>query len=88
MNKPEALIAIALIAAMPALLIARELRPETLNAWNHYIQNIDMQMQARLDGHSPFLWMDESADRQRRITDGEIVVEPVIHTASGVSPMA
>ena len=34
-------------------------------------------MQARLDGHRPFLWVDEVADRGSHLRRGEILVAPV-----------
>lgn len=52
-----------------------ELSPETLAAWNRYVQ----AQSARVAGYSsakPFLWSDESADRIRRVRQGETLVEP------------
>jgi hypothetical protein len=40
------------------------------------------QIEQRLDIRSTFLWADESADRARRIRQGEVVVEP-----AGASPV-
>ena len=54
---------------------AAELAPDTLQAWNEYIQTEN----SKIAGRSPasvFLWIDESPDRQRRVRDGEILVSP------------
>jgi len=51
----------ALTAALTALPLnsrATDLSPETLKAWQDYVQSADSRMQARVhDGH-PFLWAD------------------------------
>jgi hypothetical protein len=52
---------------------AAELKPETLTAWDRYVQSADSAMQARLrPGHS-FLWIDEAPDRRRQLRGGEIL---------------
>jgi hypothetical protein len=70
--------ALAILAAgAPILLIANELQPSTLQAWEGYIRTADAGMQARLNGRRPFLWADEVADRAARLRRGEILVVPV-----------
>lgn len=64
----------ALGISMMAALHAAELKPETLSAWDHYIQSADSAMQARLRAGSPFLWIDEAPDRRRQLRGGEILV--------------
>jgi hypothetical protein len=52
-----------------------ELTPETLQAWNGYVQS----QTARASGYSndkPFLWADQSPDRLRHLHKGESVVAP------------
>jgi hypothetical protein len=52
-----------------------ELSPETLKAWNTYVQEQD----ARVSGTSsatPFLWSDQSPDRLRHLHNGETVIAP------------
>ncbi len=51
---------------------ARDLKPQTSEAFDRYIR----QTEQRLDERKTFLWADESPDRARRIKAGEIVVEP------------
>ena len=61
----------------PALSCAAELQPETLAAWNHYIEQAKSLMNSRLDARSHFLWLDEAPARARRVRSGEILVAPV-----------
>jgi len=50
------------------------LKPETVNAWEYHVRAVDAEMQARLDGTKPFLWVDEAPERAERVRDGEILV--------------
>ena len=61
----------------PALSCAAELQPETLAAWNHYIEQAKSLMNSRLGTGSHFLWLDEAPARARRVRSGEILVAPV-----------
>jgi len=69
---------VALFAAPPEPGNANQLQVETVKAWDEYVRSTESRMQARLDGRMPFLWMDESMDRRRRIGRGEILVAPVL----------
>jgi hypothetical protein len=71
----------AFVAAALLILVASltskgaELSPETLTAWDAYVQ----AQNARIDGYSsatPFLWSDQSPDRLRRLHSRETVVCP------------
>lgn len=53
---------------------AAELKPETLNAWDQYVQAADAAMQQRLRAGNRFLWADEAPDRRRQLRAGEILV--------------
>ncbi len=59
----------------PATSEGAELKEETLNAWDAYIQKANSEMDGRL--HSPFLWVDEVPDRIQRVRAGNILVSPV-----------
>lgn len=54
--------------------MAAGLKPETLYAWDQYIQALDMDRENRITGNGPFLLMDESPDLQRRLQRNEVVV--------------
>jgi hypothetical protein len=56
---------------------AIQLSPETVKAWEDYIQVADHQMQSRLHGERPFLWVDETPDRRLALGYGELLVEPL-----------
>jgi hypothetical protein len=66
-----------LLLATSTLSNAAELKQETLQAWQDYIRTANARMQERLHGAAPFLWIDESSERSRRVRAGEIVVTPV-----------
>jgi hypothetical protein len=77
---------IVLVLGTPALSRATQLQPDTLKAWDDYIQNADANMQLRLDGQRPFLWADEAPDRRARLRGGETLIAPV--TGRGVQSVA
>lgn len=62
---------------LASVLRAADLKPETLSAWERYIQSADTAMQARLRPGHAFLWTDEVAGRRRRTRAGEILVASV-----------
>jgi hypothetical protein len=74
----KAFLGIAVLAATPAPLSIIELQVETLKAWEEYIRDADLRMQAGLDAQKSFLWTDESPDRIRRVRSGETAVAPVV----------
>jgi len=61
----------------PSLAAAAELQPETLNAWNRYVDQAKARMNSRLDPRNHFLWIDEKPERARRVRNGEILVTPM-----------
>lgn len=69
------LAAVLLILAASLTAKGAELSPETLKAWDAYVQT----QHARVAGYSnasQFLWSDQSPDRLRRLHQGETVVAP------------
>lgn len=54
---------------------AAELAPDTLQAWNEYVRAENAKVAGRSPG-KPFLWIDESPERQRRVHNGEILIAP------------
>lgn len=63
-------------AALPANAI--ELQSTTLAAWQDYVLGADVHTQSRQAAKDSFLWIDESADRARRVRRGETVVAPLL----------
>ena len=66
-----------LLICSPAVSSAAELTNETLQAWQDYIRSSCLAMGERLHERLPFLWIDESTDRSRRVRAGEVLVSPV-----------
>src|SRR5271165_5705135 len=54
---------------------ATELKEQTLDAWDTYIQAANSQMREREQGS--FLWVDEAPDRLQSVRAGKILVSPV-----------
>jgi hypothetical protein len=65
-----------LVLVAPMMSGAAELRPETLQAWDKYIQAENSRNTERI-GSGSFLWSDESPDRNRRLRNGEVLALPV-----------
>lgn len=55
---------------------AADLKPQTINAWNDYIQKENTEIQHRADDPSCFLWVDQNK-RFDEIKSGEVLAEPV-----------
>ena len=68
------ILAILLCLLSSARSDAAELKQKTLQAWDAYVQTANLAMEQRAAGRSPFLWVDESPDRLRRVRSGELVV--------------
>jgi hypothetical protein len=69
-------VAALLLLAGPRCAPAAELKPQTVAAFDRYIQ----QAEQRMDGRKSFLWADEAAARARQVRQGEMVVEPASGT--------
>jgi hypothetical protein len=54
-----------------------ELKPETLKAWDQYIEESNARMQERIREGGKFLWIDESPERGRQVKEGKIVAAPM-----------
>jgi hypothetical protein len=54
---------------------ASEPKQGTLQAWEAYVQTVNMAIEERAAGRSPFLWVDQSPDLIRRVRGGEMLVE-------------
>jgi hypothetical protein len=60
---------------VPATSEGAELKKETQQAWDAYIQTANLQMVDRT--RDPFLWVDEVPDRSHSVRDGKILVSPI-----------
>jgi hypothetical protein len=74
-----------LLICAPIASSAAELTNDTLQAWQDYIRSANSGTEERLHGRLAFLWVDESADRSRRVRAGEVLVSEVgDHSPVGV----
>jgi hypothetical protein len=53
-----------------------ELKKETLDSWDEYLQLSTSRMQDRLRPDGQFLWVDELPERNRQVRAGKILVSP------------
>jgi hypothetical protein len=65
-------ILIFLLGAAPTR--ATDLKPQTLQAWNGYVEIVNSTTDRRATGGSQFLAVDETADMVQRVRGGELVV--------------
>lgn len=56
---------------------ANELKPETVRAWDQYIQSANAQLRGRLNHDGPFLRVEERPELVSNLVRGQIVVEPL-----------
>jgi hypothetical protein len=74
-NGKLAIVAALAGACSPAF--SAVLRPETVHAWQEYVQAADRRTQVQPDSGRPFLWIDQNPERRARVQRGEVVIEPV-----------
>jgi len=67
MTTKTRLLAILILLRFELYTSAATLKPETLAAWDAYMQAANDKMQARLQPGATFLWIDEDPDRADRI---------------------
>jgi hypothetical protein len=76
-NSMATLPVLALIGFLALPAAAADLKPETLSAWNDYLQIADARLQEHLQSGACFLKIDEAPDLARLAHGGEIVISPV-----------
>jgi len=76
---------VLLFAALlfPVEVHAAHLKPETVAAWDDYVQSVSSSLQDRVRPGGSFLWTHENPGRIANVHNGEIVVAP----APGVAPL-
>src|SRR5437763_7886725 len=72
--KSASVIAVLFLLLFVRLLAAAEPKPETLRAWDEYIQMANLSAARSAAGSSQFLWTDESQDMTRRLQQNEVVL--------------
>ena len=76
MNKTR-LAAIVILLRFDLYSSAATLKPETIAAWDAYMQAANEKMQARLQPDAQFLWIDEEPDRAEKIRAKGPYIAPV-----------
>jgi hypothetical protein len=77
MTRKTRLLAIVILLRFDLYTSAATLKPETLAAWDAYLQAANDKMQARLQPGATFLWIDEDPDRADRIRAKGPYIEPM-----------
>lgn len=72
----SAVAAVLLFGAASVKSKAAELNPETLKAWDKYVEAQNLRV-AESSEANPFLWSDQGGDRNRRLREGEVLIEPM-----------
>jgi hypothetical protein len=75
-RKNAGYIMIAVLAFNWPVAQAADLKQETVQAWEDYLQSAIVRIQQRLQPDAVFLWMDEAPDRIEKVRKGQIVVAP------------
>lgn len=75
--RTKSLFILPLTLLLPAAIHAASLEPDTLKAWEDYVESANGRMEKRLSPGNVFLWMDEDPERLAKVRAGEIVVSPV-----------
>jgi len=74
------------LPSVPTISSATELRNETLKAWDEYVRVANSRMEGRLNGNTPFLWIDEVPERAQRVLEGQILVTPASNSGAQKMP--
>ena len=73
--RTRAAFTILLLLLVMAQSDAAELKQETIRAWDDYVRTVNLTMEDRATGRSPFLWVDESPNLIPRVRGGELLAE-------------
>jgi hypothetical protein len=72
------LVPIVILLQFDLCVSAATLKPETIAAWDAYLQAANDKMQARLQPGAHFLWLDEEPDRAEKIRTKGPYVAPAV----------
>jgi hypothetical protein len=76
---------------LPNPVVADDLKPQTVDAFNHYVQLAELQIDSGLAKHEPFLWIERLPEDRREAVDkdlraGKVVIER-LDTLDGGKPI-
>src|SRR5580704_6576946 len=78
MTTTTRLLAILILLRFELYTSAATLKPETIAAWDAYLQAANDKMQARLRPGATFLWIDEEPDRAEKIRTKGAYIAPAV----------
>lgn len=84
--RAQILVGMLLVTGTASTLKPASLKPETIESWKDHVRSVDADMQARLEGTKPFLWVDEEPSRAERARQGEVLVAHAGRTGSKPVP--
>jgi hypothetical protein len=87
MTTQTRLIAIAILLRFAPYSSAATLKPETIAAWDAYLQAANDKMQARLQPGAHFLWLDEEPDRAEKIRTKGPYIAPMVKDIPSKVPL-
>ena len=72
----------AVWVAAETIVAAAELKPSTLEAFDHYVQMTEARIRTEVEGDEAFLWVDRLDDDERseaygRLSRGDVLVERI-----------
>ncbi|HVP00298.1 MAG TPA: hypothetical protein VMT15_19640 [Bryobacteraceae bacterium] len=70
-------LAVLLVLFAPNISSSAGLKPETLAAWDQYIETVDARVKSAVAGDSAFLWIDEQPGQAQRLQHGEVIVSQI-----------
>jgi len=73
---PRQIAAFLLLLSISRVAQPAQLKQQTVDEWNRYILATQAQIDKRVSGQTPFLWLDSMPDGSSRARNGEIVVAP------------
>jgi hypothetical protein len=69
--------AVLLLLMAPQSATTAKLQEKTVQAFDRYIRATEARLERRNNGNKSFLWTDESTERQRKVREGSVVIEPL-----------
>ncbi len=63
------------VLPMAGATLTTTLRPETLRAFKTYSKTVEAELQQRVKGNKPFLWLEDSPKRLQKVRKGDILTQ-------------
>lgn len=73
---PRQIVLFSLLLSLASVAHSAQLKQQTVDEWNKYILATQGQIDKRVSGQIPFLWLDTQPDGRTRARNGEVLVAP------------